>query len=67
MITTGHYNLAITCVPSKIFEFVILHCYRHLLTNTANQFGFKKKLSTDMCIFSLKQVIEYYNVYNSVI
>ena len=44
---------------------MILHCYRHLLTAIANQSGFKDKLSTDMCIFSLKQVIGYYNFYNS--
>ena len=57
--------LALTCVASKLFEFLILHRFEHLLYTTANQFGFKRKLSTDMCIFSLKQVIEYYNMYSS--
>ena len=64
---TDHDNymlLAITCVASKKNYFVILHRYRHLLSTTANQFGFKETLSTDVCVLSLKQVIEYYSFYN---
>ena len=57
--------LALTCVASKVFEFLILHRYNDLLITTANQFGFKDKLSTDLCIFSMKQIIEYYNMYNT--
>ena len=57
--------LALTCVSSKVFEFLILLRYGHILNTTPNQFGFKEKLSTDMCIFSLKQVVEYYKMYNS--
>ena len=65
---TDHDNyrpLALTCIVSKILEFLILNRYRDLFKTTANQFGFKCKLSTEMCIFSLKQVIEYYKMYNS--
>ena len=36
----------------------------HLITKD-NQFGFKKKHSTDLCIFTVKSVIKYYNLYNS--
>lgn len=57
--------LALTCVSSKILEFLVLHRYELLLTTNANQFGFKSKLSTEMCIFSLKQLIEYYTMYGS--
>ena len=35
------------------------------LTTTDNQFGFKKQHSTDMCIFSSKSVIKYYNYFSS--
>ena len=42
-----------------------VHRYRHLLATSHNQFGFKNKLATDMCIFSLKQIVEYYSMYNS--
>ena len=30
-----------------------------------NQFGFKKKHSTDLCVFTVKSTIKYYNMYNS--
>ena len=30
-----------------------------------NQFRFKKKHSTDLCIFTVKSVIKCYNLYNS--
>ena len=36
----------------------------HLITRD-NQFGFKKKHSTDLCIFTVKSVIKYYSLYNS--
>ena len=36
----------------------------HLITKD-NQFGFKKKHSTDLCIITVKSVIKYYNLYNS--
>ena len=35
------------------------------LSTRYNQFGFKKKHSTDLCIFTVKSVIRYYNLYNS--
>ena len=35
------------------------------LVTRDNQFGFKKKHSTDLCIFSVKSVIKYYNLYKS--
>ena len=57
--------LALTCVASKILEFVILHRYKHLLHTTDNQFGFKEQSSTEMCIFTLKHVIDYYTNFNS--
>ena len=53
--------IAITSVISKILESCILKRYSHLLNTSYNQFGFKDNLSTDMCIFSLKHVIDYYS------
>ena len=35
------------------------------LVTRDNQFGFKKNHSTDLCIFSVKSVIKYYNMYKS--
>ena len=31
------------------------------LDTSDNQFGFKKQHSTDLCIFTVKSVIKYYN------
>jgi hypothetical protein len=52
--------LAITCVLSKMLEILILNRYKLLFTTPDNQFGFKTKLSTEMCIYALKQITEYY-------
>ena len=35
------------------------------LYTSDNQFGFKKQHSTDLCIFTVKSVIKYSNLYNS--
>ena len=57
--------IAVTCVVSKVFELLILERYKDLFTTTSNQFGFKEKLGTDICVFTLKQVIEYYQSLSS--
>ena len=57
--------LAITCIASKILELVILYRYEDLLVTSDNQFGFKSKHSTELCVFTLKQIIEYYRNLNS--
>ena len=55
--------IAIVTALSKIFELCIMNLIElHLLTQE-NQFGFKKKHSTDLCIFTVK----YYNMYNSLV
>lgn len=57
--------VAITSVFSKILESIILDKYRDQLVSSDNQFGFKKGHSTDLCVFSLKQVIEFYHSLSS--
>ena len=57
--------IAITSVLSKIFEAIILDRYYDNLHTEHNQFGFKDGHSTDLCIFSLKHVIDYYSSMNS--
>ena len=34
--------------------------YQNLLSTTDNQFGFKKNHSTELCVYSLKQIVDYY-------
>ena len=57
--------IAITCVASKVFELIILDKCSDCFITTDNQFGFKNGLSTELCIFSLKQIIEYYKMLSS--
>ena len=57
--------VALTSVFSKIIESVILDKFVQKLQSSDYQFGFKKKHGSDMAIFSLKQVIEYYNLRSS--
>ena len=40
---------------------MILTKIEEQLYTTDNQFGFKSKLGTDMCIFTLKTIIDFYN------
>lgn len=57
--------IALTTVMSKVFENIILERYIGQLCTSDNQFGFKQKHSTEQCIFSLKQVIDFYTVNSS--
>ena len=58
--------IAITSVFSKVFELVILLKYSDtLLKTTFNQFGFKKKSSTDLCVFAFKEIVDLYRSQSS--
>jgi len=52
--------IAIASACSKILEIIILNSFRDLLSTRNNQFGFKGKHGTDMAVFALKSVIDYY-------
>ena len=54
----GNYRpVSLATNISKLYEHYILSCISPLLATTDNQFGFKPKRGTDMCIFLLKQTI----------
>ena len=57
--------IALTCILSKVFEILILNRYIDLLCTMPNQFGFKPKHGTELCIFVLKQLIDFYVSNNS--
>lgn len=57
--------IALTTIVSKLLETILIHRYRDLLTTTDNQFGFKEKVSTDLCVFTFKQIVEYYRTRSS--
>ena len=52
--------IALTTIASKIFEKALLLRARQYLFTTDNQFSFKSKYSTDMCVFVLKSITDYY-------
>ena len=57
--------MSIVTALSKIFEFYIMNLIESHLLTQENQFGFKKKCSTDLCIFTVKSTTKYYNMYNN--
>ena len=59
--------IALANVMSKVFESLILLRCEQFLTTAGNQFGFKSGHSTDFCIYTLKECIEYYKQRNTTI
>jgi hypothetical protein len=57
--------IALVTAASKVFEIVILNHIELLIDTSHNQFGFKRKHSTDVCVYALKNVIQYYKQHNS--
>jgi len=56
--------IALASTISKIIEIILLNRMSDLLLTCHNQFGFKKKLGTDQCIYMLKEIIDAYKVLN---
>ena len=54
--------IAIVTAISKMFELCLMKLMESYLVIRDNQFGFKKKHSTDLCIFFVESVIKYYNL-----
>ena len=57
--------IALASTMSKVLEYIIFSRLEIYLSTTANQFGFKKKHSTDMAIYCLKESILRYRHLNS--
>ena len=57
--------IAIVTAMSKVFELCLSRIMDVYLFTSDNQFGFKQKHSTDLCIYTVKSIIQYYNYYNS--
>ena len=65
-INVNNYRpIALVTIASNILEIILLEMLTPYLNTTDNQFGFKKRHSTDHCIFALKNVIRYYKSNNS--
>ena len=58
---SGNYRpIAIANSASKVIEELLLQKLEGYIQTSHNQFGFKPKHSTDMCILALKDTIDYY-------
>ena len=56
--------IALVTVASKIFELCLSIILEDYFTHD-QQFGFKRKHSTDLCIFTVKSVTKYYTQENT--
>ncbi len=52
--------IALTSIISKVFENILLYRLEDYVLPNANQFGFKSKHGTDMCIYALKEIVLKY-------
>lgn len=57
--------IALASVISKVLEKIILNRIDEYITTSSNQFGFKKKLGTDQCVYTLKEVLHFYKTSGS--
>ena len=57
--------IALVTAASKIFELCLYVILEDYLITHDQQFGFKRKHSTDLCIFTVKSVTKYYTKENS--
>ena len=58
--SNNYRPIAIATITSKLLESVLLLKCSDYLTTCDNQFGFKASHGTDMCIYTLKEFIDYY-------
>ena len=59
--------IALASIMSKIFEGILMDRLKEFTVTTDNQFGFKKKHGTDLCIYTLKEIVSQYRSHNSTI
>ena len=56
--------IALASIVSKVLDKIPLNRLYIFLDTCSNQFGFKKKHSTDQCVFVLKELIDSYRMLN---
>ena len=59
--------IALASIISKVLEMIILDRISDFLLTNENQFGFKKRLGTDSCIYVLKEVVDRYRCLNGTV
>ena len=58
--SNNYRSIAIATIVSKLYESTILYKCEEFLKTCDNQFGFKRKHSTEFCIYTLKEFSDYY-------
>ncbi len=56
-----YWDIALSAICTKVFDYIILELYGHLLTSNELQFVYKSKASTTQCTWMAREVISYYN------
>lgn len=64
-IVDNYRSIALASVMSKVVESILLDRLHDFIATTDNQFGFKAKHRSDLCIFTLKEIVETYRRQNS--
>ena len=59
--------IALVTAASKNFEICILEVLEMYLITHDHQFRFKRKHSTDMCIFTVRSIVKYYTRQHSTV
>ncbi len=54
-------GIALSAICRKVFEYIILELYGHLLTSSELQFAYKSNASTTQCTSMARDVISYNN------
>ena len=57
--------IALASVLSKVLERILLDRLELYLLTNDNQYGFKRKHGTDMCVFALKEIVAKYRSLNA--
>ena len=62
---TNYRPIALTSVLSKVFETALLSKLESVFETSDYQFGFKSHHSTDLCIYTVKEIVEYYKSHST--
>ena len=57
--------IALANCLSKIYEALLRDKIIDYLSTSCNQFGYKQKLGTEMCLYTFKEIIDCYNKFDS--
>ena len=65
--SNNYRPIAIATITSKVLESLILVKCEEFLYTSDNQFGFKSGHSTEFCIYTLQEYIEFYKRQNTTV